>query len=128
MEEIREALPVVAGDLQAALDGFALETRTLVDADDSIAERVLKDEIGGFVRLTGGSWLPEHRREYMEQCLVEFATIPVHLLIPALAHARRTVFDPKRLVSWVFEYVERDMTRLQAEGEMLTKLAEIRGV
>ncbi len=63
----------------------------------------------------------------MEQCLVEFADLPLHLLVPALAKARRTVFDPKRLVSWVFEYLQPDITRLEAEGAMLAQLTEIRG-
>jgi hypothetical protein len=98
------------------------------DLNDQMLERVITEEIGGFVRLTGGGWMPEHRQEFIDQCCVEFALLPASIVIPAIRQARRKVFDPKRFVSWVFEFVDKDLNRLEAEGKQLAELARIAGI
>lgn len=126
--EISAALVPLHDDLRVAIGGHANECQPLRDLADNVLERVIAEEIGGFVRLTGGGWMPEHRQEFIDQCCVEFALIPASLVIPAIRLARRKVFEPKRFVSWVFEFVEKDMARLENEGRQLLDLARIAGI
>lgn len=126
--EIAAALSDLAPQLREAVAGHARECSALADLPSDVLEKVVSDEIGGFVRLTGGGWMPEHRQEFIDQCCIEFALLPASVIIPAIRIARRKVFDPKRFVSWIFEYVEKDLNRLEAEGERLMQLARIAGI
>jgi hypothetical protein len=113
--------------LRLACEGHARECQPLSDLPTQDLERVLVQEIGGFVRLTGGGWMPEHRQEFIDQCCVEFANLPASVVVPAIRLARRKVFEPKRFVSWIFEYIDKDLARLEAEGARLTRLRQIAG-
>lgn len=124
-DEIAGAISAALDDLRAAIAGYQAETLTIGQLDEAALIRFIDDEVGGFVRLTGGGWLPEHRQEFIDQCCIEFAQIPASLAIPAIRQARRRVFDPKRFVSWVFETVQKDLDRLETEGKMLGELARI---
>lgn len=126
--EIRQALTPVVDELRAAILGYQAEAQPLRDLADNVLEKVVAEEIGGFVRLTGGGWMPEHRQEFIDQCCVEFALLPASVVIPAIRQARRKVFDPKRFVSWVFEFIDKDLNRLEAEGKQLAELARIAGI
>lgn len=126
--EVASALQPLVDELRTAVVGYQQEARPLNSLDDAQLERVVGEEIGGFVRLTGGGWMPEHRQEFIDQCCVEFALLPASLIIPAIRQARRKVFDPKRFVSWVFEYVDKDLNRLENEGKQLAELARIAGI
>lgn len=126
--EVAEAVKPMIADLRAAIAGYQAETVPLSQLPDGVLESVISQEIGGFVRLTGGGWMPEHRQEFIDQCCVEFAALPATVIIPAIRQARRKVFDPKRFVSWVFEYVEKDINRLDIEGKQLAELARIAGI
>lgn len=127
-QEIREVMsPELRSSLLAAIDGWSYEMMVMADLDDKSIKRIVNDEIAGFLRLTGGGWPSEHRQEYLDQCCAEFAEIPVSLLVPAVRQARRTVFEPKRFVSWVFEMVAKDLARLETEGERLKQLGELAG-
>lgn len=127
-EEISTALQPAVDTLRAAIAGYQAEALPMRDLNDQMLERVITEEIGGFVRLTGGGWMPEHRQEFIDQCCVEFALLPASIVIPAIRQARRKVFDPKRFVSWVFEFVDKDLNRLEAEGKQLAELARIAGI
>lgn len=127
-DEIAGALQPLISDLRAAIAGYQAEAMPLRDLADAMLEKVVTDEIGGFVRLTGGGWMPEHRQEFIDQCCVEFALLPASIIIPAIRIARRKVFDPKRFVSWVFEFVDKDLNRLENEGKQLEALARIAGI
>lgn len=81
-------------------------------------------EIGGFMALTGGGWPPDQRQEFIQQTLMELADIPVCLVLPVLATARRKIYQPARFVSWIWEQVEDDMTKLRIELERLEQLSE----
>lgn len=126
--EISLALAGLQSDIIAALAGYEREYLPLNMLAENMLERVLTEEIGGFVRLTGGGWMPEHRQEFIDQCCVEFALLPASIIVPAIRQARRKVFDPKRFVSWVFEFIEKDLNRLEAEGKQLAELARIAGI
>lgn len=126
--EIADALVGQHEALREAVAGHSAECLSLADLPTDALAKVLDDEIGGFVRLTGGGWMPEHRQEFIDQCCVEFAQLPASVVIPAIRAARRKVFDPKRFVSWVFEYCEKDLNRLEAEGRNLAALAELAGI
>ncbi len=127
-DEIASAVQPITADLRAAIAGYQLEAQPLRDLPDNLLEAIISEEIGGFVRLTGGGWMPEHRQEFIDQCCVEFALLPATILIPAIRQARRKVFDPKRFVSWVFDFVEKDLNRLELEGKQLAELARIAGI
>lgn len=128
-DEVRAAIATFKDDeLRAAVDGWQRENAPLNELPADLLERVVSDEIGGFVRLTGGGWMPEHRQEFIDQCCVEFALLPAAIVIPAIRLARRKVFDPKRFVSWVFEYIQKDLDRLESEGKRLETLARIAGI
>lgn len=126
--EIATAIESHVDDLRTAIAGWQAESTALRDLSDRELERFIADEIGGFVRLTGGGWMPEHRQEFIDQCAVEFALLPASVVIPAIRIARRKVFDPKRFVSWVFEYIQKDLDRLETEGRQLGELAGIAGI
>lgn len=128
-DELRASIAAFKdGELEGAVDGWQRENAPLNELPAAMLERVVSDEIGGFVRLTGGGWMPEHRQEFIDQCCVEFALLPAAIVIPAIRLARRKVFDPKRFVSWVFEYIQKDLDRLEAEGKRLGALARIAGI
>lgn len=125
VEEIAAAVAPLADNLRDAIAGYQAEAAPLRDLADDAMERFIADEVGGFVRLTGGGWMPEQRQEFIDQCCIEFALLPTSVLVPAIRQARRKVFDPKRFVSWIFEFVDKDLNRLEAEGKTLARLAEI---
>lgn len=126
--EVVAALDGMADQLREACAGYRLECTAIADLDHDVLKKVITEEIGGFVRLTGGGWMPEHRQEFIDQCCVEFALLPASVVIPAVRQARRKVFDPKRFVSWVFEFIEKDLNRLDAEGKQLAELTRIAGI
>lgn len=126
--EVAAAIQPHVDELRTAIAGYQAEVLPLRDLADSVLEQVVAEEIGGFVRLTGGGWMPEHRQEFIDQCCVEFGLIPASVIIPAIRLARRKVFDPKRFVSWVFEFVDKDIVRLENEGKQLGELARIAGI
>lgn len=127
-DEVGTALAPLVDELRAAIKGYQNEAQPLRDLADNVLEKVVAEEIGGFVRLTGGGWMPEHRQEFIDQCCVEFALLPASVVIPAIRQARRKVFDPKRFVSWIFEFIDKDLNRLDAEGKQLAELARIAGI
>lgn len=96
----------------------------VLDLPDVAAEQ-LAAEIGGFVALTGGGWPGEQRQEFIDQALAEFATVPLAILLPAIRLARRTVWDPKRFVSFVFAAIAPDIERLAVERDRLERLSAI---
>ena len=111
--------------LDEAQHGVAAEMFPLVDLPDQTLERFISQEIAGFIRLTGGGWPPEQRQEFIDQCVIEFADVPAAILQPVIAQARRTVFDPKRFVSWIFEAIGPKLERLAAERERIEALQRL---
>lgn len=111
-------------DLTQALAGVDREAATVDRLSD--AEQVaFRAEIAGFVALTGGGWMPDQRVEFIEQAAADLADIPARLLAPAIREARRRVWEPKRFVSWIHEFVASDIAKLRAERDTLTRLAAI---
>ena len=97
----------------------------LCNLDDQTIERLIANEIGGFIRLTMGRYPDTARQEFSDQLLVEFAEVPYSVLGAALGEARRRVSHPERLVPFVFDFIEARLERLRAEGEMLGALDRI---
>jgi hypothetical protein len=111
-------------DIDTALAGVRAEAVSVLELNDDQQDQFLR-ELGGFVKLTGGGWPAEQRQEFIEQAAVELAEVPVALLVPAIRDARRTIWDPKRFVSWIFERVDRDLRKLNTEREQLEQLRAI---
>lgn len=82
-------------------------------------------EITKFVTLVATNWSETQRAEYIDQACCEFEDIPVSLLVDAIVAARKQVYSPARLVSWVFEFVDRPRRKLDAEGAVLTRLKQV---
>lgn len=127
-DEIATALAGQHDVLREAIAGWQAQCEPLRAMPTGQLAQVIQAEIGGFVALTGGGWMPAHRQEFIDQCLLEFADLPHSVVIPAIRQARRKVFEPKRFVSWVFEFIEKDLNRLEAEGKQLGELAGIAGI
>jgi hypothetical protein len=115
--------PGLPEQIMTALAGWQAETMCLAALPD-LELAALVDEIYGFVRLTGGGWPADQRKQFAEQCIQEFAGVPVSLLLPAIQQARKTVYQPGRFVSWVFELIEPKLRLLELEGDRLKRLAE----
>lgn len=127
VEEIREAItPSLRTDLTHAVSGVREASKTVFDMEDDAAEYLMA-EIGRFVALAGGGWLPEQRQEFIVQAASTLGEIPAGLLEPAIHEARKRVWDAKRFVSWIFEFVEADLRKLETERARLERLAEIAG-
>jgi hypothetical protein len=109
-----------------ALAGAREAGKTVFEMEDAAAEYLLA-EIGRFVALAGGGWLPEQRQEFIDQAAATLSEIPAALLGPAIREARKRVWDAKRFVSWIFEFVEADQRKLETERARLERLAEIAG-
>jgi hypothetical protein len=124
-DEIVAAVAKVADHLRAAVAGHEAECFPLCQLSTDELRAFVKDEVGGFIALTGGGWSVEQRQEWIDQCTVEFAQVPVSVLIPAVRLARKTIHQPARFVSWVFESIARDLLRLELEGRQLEHLARI---
>lgn len=123
--EIRAKLDIPADELGAAVDGWREESRPLCDMDDATIERLVEQDIGGFMRLTMVRVSHEARREFSDQLLLELAAIPYTLVVDAMAEARRKVAFPERLVPFVFEFVEARAEKLRAEGDRLEALLRV---
>lgn len=124
-EDIRAKLDVPADVVDAALDGWREESRSLCDMADAAIEQLVEQDIGGFMRLTMVRVSHEARREFSDQLLLELAEIPYALVVDAMAEARRKVAFPERLVPFVWEFVEARMDKLRIEGDRLERLARI---
>lgn len=127
-DEIEAAALKLKDEIAEALEGFNAEFTVLNDVDDMTLAMFVKDEITGFVKLVGGGWQQAHRDEFVDQCVLEFGDVPYSVLLPAVRRARRQVYESKRFVSWVFEDMEKALTRLEAEGHILRKLAKAAGI
>lgn len=126
-EEIRGAISSqLAGEIPAALALVNHELFPVSQLGTGDLEQVF-GEVAAFVKITGGGWPSEQRQEFIDQAMIEFADLPVSLLIPALRAARRKVTWAREFVAWVFEAVERDLGKLEAERDNLARLAEISG-
>jgi hypothetical protein len=123
--EIRERLDVSVDVIREALDGWHAEACPLQLMPDAAIERLIEDDIGGFMRLTMVRVSPEARREFSDQLLAELASVPYSLLHAAMAEARRKISYPERLVPFVFDFVETRSAKLASEGERLSALLEI---
>ena len=84
-------------------------------------------EIAGFVALTCGGWPNEQRKEFILQATAELIDLPARLLAGAVREARKRVWEPKRFVSWIHEFVASDLARLRAERDIVAGLARIAG-
>src|SRR3546814_1931225 len=108
-EEIRAALanfePSRSG-LILALAGWQEETRPVCDLDDESLHRLIEEEIGGFLKLTMARYDREARQEFSDQLILELAEVPLSLVAPALAEARRKLAYPERLVPFLFDFIE----------------------
>lgn len=107
-----------------ALEAVDRELFPVGKLDDPLVEQVFA-EVAGFVKLAGGGWDPSQRQEFIEQAMVEFADLPYRLAIPAVRAARRKVTWAREFVPWVFDAVARDLGKLQAERENLTRLKQL---
>lgn len=124
-EEIRGAISSqLAGEIPAALALVESELFPAGQLGTGDLEQVF-GEVAAFVKITGGGWPSEQRQEFIDQAMIEFAELPVRLLIPALRAARRKVTWAREFVAWVFDAVARDLGRMEAEREHLERLADI---
>ena len=124
-EVIRARLDLPRHVFAEAYAGWQEEAMPLCNLDDQTIERLIANEIGGFIRLTMGRYPDTARQEFSDQLLVEFAEVPYSVLGAALGEARRRVSHPERLVPFVFDFIEARLERLRAEGEMLGALDRI---
>lgn len=111
--------------LEDAYGGVNRQALTFSQNGNTAVDDRVVDEIDGFMRLVCGSWAPQAKKDFLNQCLVEFAPVPLSLLLPAIAAARRAVFKPERFVSWIFERIEKPMRALEEERAVLQRLMEI---
>lgn len=111
-------------ELAEARRGIQVALATVHGLSDEEQQAFL-GEIAGFIALTGGGWPAEQRGEFIDQAAADLSEIPVRLLAPAIREARRRVWEPKRFVSWVHEFVSRDHGRLIEERDTIEKLARI---
>src|SRR3546814_8029535 len=103
------------------------ETRPVCDRDDESLHRLIEEEIGGFLKLTMARYDREARQEFSDQLIIELAEVPLSLVAPALAEARRKLAYPERLVPFIFDFIEARWSKLKTEGERLAKLVELDG-
>lgn len=122
-QEVREALTnEVRAALPVALAGWEVEARR-PSADFELAD--LMGQLGRYIALTGTSLGHDDRVEWIQVATDELAVLPMSLVLPAIADARRRVPWPNKLVSTIFERVEDKAARLDAEGEKLRRLTEL---
>src|SRR3546814_4135912 len=93
--------------------------------DDESLHRLIEEEIGGFLKLTMARYDREARQEFSDQLIIELAEVPLSLVAPALAEARRKLAYPERLVPFIFDFIEALWSKLQTEGERLAKLVQL---
>lgn len=108
-----------------AFEGWRAEAVSVAACPTETIERIVEDEIGGFLRLTMARYDREARREFSDQLLIELAEVPVSLLRVALSEARRKISYPERLVPFIFDFIEARWDKLRTEGERLNRLGEI---
>lgn len=123
--DIRAKLDIAPGDIVAAVEGWYEEACPLAEMSDAAVERLVDDEIGGFMRLTMSRSSPQARREFSDQVLIELAGVPFSLLQTAMSEARRLLAYPERLVPFVFDFTRARAEKLVAEGDRLRRLSEI---
>jgi len=123
--EIRAKMDIPADVLAAAEEGWWNEAKPLAEADAEAVDRLIEQDIGGFIALTMARVDPAARREFSDQVLVELAEVPYTLVVEALAQARRKVSFPERLVPFIFDFVEARAEKLRVEGDRLERLARI---
>lgn len=127
---IKDALAKVDDGIylvQSALAGWQLETKPVAALANGPLKRLIDEHIGGFIRLTMSRCDREARQEFSEQLILELAEVPVSLVEPALAVARRKISYPEKLVPFIFEFIEARWEKLKTEGERLAKLVELAG-
>ena len=127
-EQIARACRAITDDLAAALDGWHEEATALCDLAEDPIEAWLREEIGGFMRLTMGRYSDQARQEFSDQCSQEFAEIPVDMLTRVVRDVRRKCSWPEKFVPMVFEALGDRLAQFQREGQMLERLAKIAGV
>src|SRR3546814_11725335 len=89
--------------------------------DDESLHRLIEEEIGGFLKLTMARYDREARQEFSDQLIIELAEVPLSLVAPALAEARRKLAYPERLVPLLFDFIEARWSTLKTAGERLAK-------
>lgn len=127
MEEVLEALrPAERAAIIPALHEVRREMTTAADLAARDQEGFV-NEIGTFVKLTGGGWPQSQREEFIQQAAIDLAEYPVVLVVEAIAEARKRVWEPKRFVSWIVERIEPAAAKLKAEEDRLVRIADATG-
>ena len=103
------------------------ETKPVCDLSTETLEHLIENEIGGFLRLSMARYERGARQEFSDQLLIELAEVPLSLVAPALAEARRKLAYPERLVPFIFDFIDARWEKLKIEGERLAKLLELAG-
>ena len=126
--KIRDEAIRLSDDILLAYAGWLDETRSLANQDDVTVGKFMNEQLNGVMKLMGGGWHPDQRSDWVEEAYKSLAEVPYLLLMKALPAARKVVYNPSKMIPWVFENIDPALTRLKNEGWVLSRFIEIGGL
>ncbi len=123
--KLGKAVEIITPLLREAFAGWEAEAAPLGDYPLRDRALFIAQDLGKFIKLVGGGWHPEQRKEWLDAACEELESAPRGLLVQTVAEARKAVWDAKRFVPWCFERMEKRLNLLNEEGRVLRKLVEI---